>query len=263
MNRRTEPPQPKTRARGRGNALLHVPPLAGAVPSEQGAEAARRSLIRLRLDLHDGPMQDLASVGFALAALQRELQELAADTTAVQGHLGEVKRRLGDVERALRAVAGGGNEFHATRIVDLVHAEIARFEQWNGARVDVRLSGDVEPATDSQRIALQRVLREALTNIARHADATEVEVELFEAGDSVCLRVHDNGRGCDPAAATGNGTGRRRLGLAGMRERLELLDGSLSFRSAPGGPTTLTATVQRWRPGQAEGPAGDGGSRKR
>ncbi len=245
-----------TRARGHhATRLVGVPPLPGTSSPDSAAEAARRSLVRLRLDLHDGPMQDLTAVGFALAALQRELDAVPADTSAALARLEEVKQRLGEIERALRAVAGGGNEFHATRIADLARAEIARFEQWNSARVELELSGDVEPATDSQRIVLQRVLREALTNIARHADATEVHVALFELDDTVCLRVHDNGRGCDPADASRSGDGRARLGLSGMRERLELLDGTLSFSSAPGGPTTVTATVRRWRPGEPQGPA--------
>jgi signal transduction histidine kinase len=232
--------------RGRGTRLLSVPPLAGTAADER--EAAQRTLIRLRLDLHDGPMQDLTAVGLALAALQRELDALAADTSAAQRRLDEVKRQLCDVERALRAAAGGGSEFHSTRVVDLVHAEIARFEQWNTARVELAVDGDVEPATDSQRIALQRVLREALTNVARHADATDVRVELFEAGDAVCLRVADDGRGCEPGDASATRNGRRPLGLTGMRERLQLLDGTLEFESAPGGPTVVTATVKRWRP---------------
>ncbi len=247
--------QANARARGRhATRLVGVPPLPGTASPDSAAEAARRSLVRLRLDLHDGPMQDLAAVGFALSALQRELEALPGDTAAARGQLEEVKRQLGEVERALRSVAGGGSEFHASRIVDLVRAEIARFEQWNSARVDLELSGDVEPATNSQRIVLQRVLREALTNIARHADATEVQVALFETDDTVCLRIHDDGRGFDPVEASSSPDGRTRLGLSGMRERLELLDGTLSFSSAPGGPTTVTATVRRWRPGEPELP---------
>lgn len=259
--------QSKTRARGRGTRLVDVPPLEGveapaAPAAPPGNEASRRSLIRLRLDLHDGPMQDLTAVGFALAALQQELEALAADTSAAQRHLTEVKHQLGEVERALRTVAGGGSEFHATTIVDLVHAEIARFEQWNGATVELRLDGNVEPATDSQRIALQRVLREALTNVARHADAANVRVELFEDDDAVCLRVVDDGRGCEPAEAARR-DGDRRLGLNGMRERLALLDGTLSFASAPGGPTVLTAVVKRWHPRHVSHDGSGAGRRNR
>lgn len=247
-----------TRARGHGTRLVNLPPLTAAAPASE-SEAARRSLIRLRLDLHDGPMQDLTAVGFVLASLQRELDRIDGDTSAAQELLDEVRRQLGEVERTLRSVAEGEHEFELRRIVDVVDAEVTRFTQWNGARVQVDLSGDIEPETDSQRIALQRVLREALTNVARHAHATEVKVEVFELDEAVGLRVEDNGRGCDPATASSSGDGHG-LGLAGMRERLELLGGSLSFTSVPGGPTTVTATVKRWRPQRADrSPVDDAG----
>lgn len=252
--------RPTKRARAYVRRLPNLPPLGATAGTE--LDAARRSLIRLRLDLHDGPMQDLTAVGFTLGSLQRELDALAADTSAAQRQLDEVRRQLGEVEHALRAVAGGGDEPLSESIVDLVQTEVARFAQWNGARVEIQLSGEVEPETDSQRIALQRVLREALTNVARHANASEVQVELFEDEGAVGLRVRDDGRGCDPALATRDGDGRR-LGLAGMRERLELLGGSLSFTSAPGGPTIVTATVKRWRPPAAERLSADGRRRDR
>jgi signal transduction histidine kinase len=223
-----------------------------SLPAETTADgdwnAAARRLIRLRLDLHDGPMQDLVACGFALDLLRRELEGLPADTAAARRQLDGAMRQLGEVERALRSLAADGRNDAAHSIVDVVDNEIARFAQWNGARVELDVAGDVEPATDSQRIALQSVLREALTNIARHADATEVRVEMFEANDIIYLRIRDNGKGCDPVDVDLDIDGRSHLGLAGMRERLELLDGSLVFASRPGGPTTVTAALKRWRP---------------
>jgi len=223
---------------------LHVP-RAGARTHD---DPATRRLIRLRLDLHDGPMQDLVACGFALDLIRRELDALPVDTASARGRLEGAMRQLGEVERSLRSFAADGERVQTSSIVDVVDNEIARFAQWNGARVELDIAGDVEPATASQRIALQSVLREALTNIARHADATEVRVELFEASGVIYLRVRDNGNGCDPSVAGLDADGRCHLGLAGMRERLELLDGSLVFSSRPGGPTTVTAALKRWHP---------------
>jgi signal transduction histidine kinase len=193
-------------------------------------------------------MQDLVAAGFAVGLLQREIEDLPADTSSALRQLDAVKRQLGEVERALRSVVTNSSENDKSSLVDLVHDEIAHFGRWNGARVEVEVAGEVEPATDSQRIALQRVLREALANVARHADATEVRVELLEDDEVIYLRVRDNGKGCDPAALPHHPDGRARLGLAGMYERLELLDGTLTFSTRPGGPTTVTAALKRWRP---------------
>jgi signal transduction histidine kinase len=223
-------------------------PAARASATAQNEPAALRRLIRLRLDLHDGPMQDLVACGFELDLLRRELDALQVDTSEARRALENAMRQLGEIERALRSFAADRTTVEPTSIVDVVDNEIARFAQWNGARVELELTGDVEPATDSQRIALQSVLREALTNIARHADATEVRVELYEADGVIYLSVRDNGKGCEPAAAGLDADGRAHLGLAGMQERLELLDGTLIFPSRPGGPTTVTAALRRWHP---------------
>ena len=211
-------------------------------------DATKRRLIRLRLDLHDGPMQDLVAAGFGLGLLEREIQALQGDTGPALRQLDAVKRQLGEVEHALRSVVTDRSDVDESSLVELVHDEIARFSRWNGARVELEVAGQVEPSTDSQRIALQRVLREALANVARHAEATQVRVELLEDDDVIYLRIRDNGKGCDPAALPKNADGRARLGLAGMHERLELLDGTLSFSTRPGGPTTVTAATRRWRP---------------
>ena len=121
------------------------------------------------------------------------------------------------------------------------------------ALVELEIVDAVQPDTDSQRIALQRVLREALTNVQRHAEATSVRVELFDVEGGFCLRVRDDGKGCDPAYDDG----RVRHGLSGMRERLELLGGSLDFDSRPGGPTVVTAVLRRWHPTARNGSSGD------
>jgi len=102
----------------------------------------------------------------------------------------------------------------------------------------------LETDTDSQRIALHRVLREALTNVSRHANASKVVVRLYEEGDVIYLQVADDGDGFEARPIRRRSAG---IGLRGMRERLRLLGGSLQIDSRPGGPTTITAAVHRWR----------------
>ena len=156
---------------------------------------------------------------------------------------------LGEIERALRSLIADGDGFAPPSVADMVHKEVARFEERSMARVELDLAATIQPDTDSQRIVLQRVLREALTNIARHAEASQVRVELFGVPRGICLRVHDDGRGCGRAPDDG----RVHRGLSGMRERLELLGGSLAFDSRPGGPTTVTAVLKRWHPSRQNG----------
>jgi signal transduction histidine kinase len=85
-------------------------------------------------------------------------------------------------------------------------------------------------------LALYRAVQEALANVVRHANATRVEVTLRVAGDALTVNVQDNGRGL-AAHATAERSG---LGLAGMRERLAALHGSLTLTSLDDGGASLT-----------------------
>jgi signal transduction histidine kinase len=82
-------------------------------------------------------------------------------------------------------------------------------------------------------------VQEALTNVARHAQASHVGVLLECRGGRLVVIVEDDGVGCDPQTALQSG----RLGLLGMRERAEMLGGSLELESTPGAGTTLFVEV--------------------
>ncbi len=85
------------------------------------------------------------------------------------------------------------------------------------------------------KIGLLRTLQEALSNATRHGRGQGVEVRLIATADSLRLTVSDRGPGFDPASAARSD----RLGLAGMRERAELLSGTFEIESAPGAGTSL------------------------
>jgi signal transduction histidine kinase len=204
-----------------------------------------RGLARLSLDLHDGPIQDLAAVGFSLDRLRQELEAVPGDTSILLMQIDGIVEQLAVVELALRSVVErGAPESPVSTLATLVEDEVARFASLDGATVDLRLDAAVEPATDSQLIALHRVLREALTNVHKHAQATHVEIDLYLSGDVIHLEVTDDGVGFDPARRKRGGG----FGLDGMQARLRLLGSDFSVASRPGGPTTVAAAVRRWRP---------------
>jgi signal transduction histidine kinase len=100
---------------------------------------------------------------------------------------------------------------------------------------------------------LYRVVQEALTNVLKHASATQVNVVLQQQLDQVQMTVEDNGQGLPPETAQGRG----RLGLLGMRERVVLVGGTLELESSAGEGTTLFVRVPLPpATGQAEGEAG-------
>ncbi|HEX6387098.1 MAG TPA: GAF domain-containing sensor histidine kinase, partial [Anaerolineae bacterium] len=108
----------------------------------------------------------------------------------------------------------------------------------NRAHLSIEYEGaPLPPLPGSRAIALYRVAQEALTNVARHADASEVQVAVDYDAGSIALAVKDNGRGFNLRASK-NG-----IGLSGMRERMELFGGRLEVNTAPGQGTEIVATL--------------------
>jgi two-component system, NarL family, sensor histidine kinase UhpB len=108
----------------------------------------------------------------------------------------------------------------------------------SGLRIERRFADDLPPLSDEAELAVYRVAQESLTNVARHARASCVEVVLEPGVDSVVLRVVDDGRGMDDAAVL-NGHG----GLRGMRERAVLVGGALAVKRAREGGVEVRLEV--------------------
>jgi signal transduction histidine kinase len=104
------------------------------------------------------------------------------------------------------------------------------------AEIDQRFTPEFE-------IAVFRVVQEAITNIARHAEAETVLIECEPSGGDLVIDIEDDGRGFDPGAVTTSGDTQRGLGLLGMRERVELVGGTVRIDSAPGRGTHVSVRV--------------------
>ena len=170
-------------------------------------EAERR---RIASGLHDEVGQVLTGV----------LLRLDDDETkqAVRQALEEVRR----IARELRP-----EMLEQLGLVSALTELSRRFADSSGVRVDRNFATDLPPLSDDAELAVYRVAQESLTNIARHADASRVEIALQPGAESVVLRVADDGRGIPgPDASALNGTS----GLRGMRERALLVGGALAIK---------------------------------
>jgi two-component system sensor histidine kinase UhpB len=181
-------------------------------------EDERRVLAR---ELHDELGQSITAVK-AVAASLGPGQGAATITQIANQMYGVVRGML----RRLRPVLL--DEFGLVRALENL------IDGWNERHPDVfcrlAVDGRLDDLGDSIDISIYRVVQECLTNVAKHAAASEVEIELGRvADDRVRLRVRDNGVGFSPGAAPPRG-----LGLLGMRERIEALQGSLSIETSPG-----------------------------
>jgi signal transduction histidine kinase len=220
--------------------------LVPASTEEDAADALRRRLRRLALDVHDGPMQSLIGVGLGLGGLRKRLAAAALSTQDAAGELEQMVSELLNAERGMRDLITSLESAGKTDLdsfESIATAEVERFKGICTAATELDVSDGVWPDSHSQEIAVRAVLREALNNVAQHAHARRVCVRL-DADDAVIrLEVADDGDGFDPGAVDAD-----RIGLASMRERLQLLGGQLALESKPGGPTRMRATLYRWRP---------------
>lgn len=209
----------------------------------QAQEEERR---RVALELHDESSQNLTALLVHTEILQQSLAALpAAALTSeardqVRAGLQQLTRLTQTTLESIRALA---LQLRPAVLDDLGLLSALRWLA-EDCRERLHLSVDLRldalsgvPYPPLYEITLFRVAQESLTNVARHAQADAVSIELTQSATQVVLRVHDNGQGY-------SGEQRRTgLGIGGMRERLALLNGSLSLRSEPGQGTTVLAQL--------------------
>lgn len=205
-----------------------------AARRQSAAEAER---VRIARELHDVLAHSLsqisvqAGVGLHLFESQpeRARESLAAIKTTSNQALEEVRGVLGFL-RAEGEPAARSPEPDLERLPSLV----ASFVQAGLAvRLDNRLPDGIPSAG---QLAIFRIVQESLTNAGRHAQASQVSVVLEDDGGDHLVTITDDGRGGDPEAEQGRG-------LVGMRERAELLGGTLEAGSLPGGGFRVRARI--------------------
>ena len=207
-------------------------------------EGLRRQLVRLACDVHDGPLQSLTAAGYGVRDLQRRLAEAGElGAEAILAELDTIVARLAGTESGLRTLIGLLEQRHldGATVGELLEPEIEAFERQCPIHVSVRAPMALQPDSHSQGLAIRSVVREALTNIAKHARADHVQIRMEAGPAGILLEIEDDGSGFDFDGVRGDA-----LGLAGMRQRIELLGGELDILTRPGGPTVVTARLERW-----------------
>ena len=189
---------------------------------------------RLAHALHDDVTQRLALLAIDAGRREKGL----GDTVAGQA-MRSIRHDLVQLSEDVHALSYA---LHPAILEDLglieaLKAECARFGAVEGIPTRFRATDGVHEPTRALSLCLYRVAQEALRNVSRHSSARSVEVELRAVGGGLELAVQDNGVGFDPTQKQG----RPSLGLAGMRQRLSLVDGELLIDSAPGGGTSIVA----------------------
>jgi PAS domain S-box-containing protein len=193
---------------------------------------------RVAREIHD-------QLGQALTAIKIDLSSLAHELPAGEGpQSNRASSLLKLVEESIRTVRRISTELRPGMLDDL--GLVATIE-WAGedfqARTGTTCRMDLpqeDIAIDPERAtAIFRIFQETLTNVARHADASEVKVRLAKEGGELTLEVHDNGKGISKDTLASG----KSLGILGMRERAMLLGGELTIGGTPGNGTTVSVRI--------------------
>jgi signal transduction histidine kinase len=208
--------------------------VAAAEGLRRAVEAQEAERARVARELHDESGQVLTALALHLRALEDDVGP------------GDVRERIAEMRRSLASASSGLREL-ATRLrpsaveeqglEDAIEEQAARLRR-EGIRVDVDLRGLGADLSGELQTVLFRVVQESLTNVARHSGAEGASVVVSAREGMLRLMVEDDGRGFDTAAPSG------RLGLAGIRERVELLGGRLRIESSLDGGTAVVVDLQ-------------------
>jgi len=201
-------------------------------------EEERKEISR---DLHDEIAQVLAGINVRLAALKKMAQKGVYDI----GERVDETQKL--VEQSVEAVHRFAVRLRPSLLDDLglvpsIRSYIKDISERKDINIRFKAGKDVEVLDNLQRTALYRVTQEALTNVIRHSRAENVNVSLQKLSTGIRLKIHDDGKGFDPKRIL-NSMSHRRLGILGMRERVEMLGGKFSIVSTSAKGTTVTANM--------------------
>ena len=196
--------------------------------------AAMEERNRLARDLHDGVKQQVFATTMQLGAARALIEE---DPETAQKHLDQAEQltrqtqtELAEIIRELRPATLG-----ISGLIPAIDEQLVAWSRLNYISVSIqvkaarRLSSEIEQC-------LFRVTQEALSNIARHSQATQIEFEIIYDDDNVALSISDNGKGFDVTFVEDKG-----VGFRSMRERIQDLGGEFRIESSHGHGTRLTA----------------------
>jgi two-component system, NarL family, sensor histidine kinase UhpB len=189
---------------------------------------------RLARDLHDEVNQALTAILLRLQAVSQDAPPAVADELAEVRRL--VNQAMDELLRLARQLRPTALDDHG--LYSAIEGQVRRFSAQTGIDADLRVEGPPAELDADSETAVFRIAQEALANVARHAAASAVDVEVESIGQTgFALTVRDDGRGFTPGRADGG------LGLNGMAERARLVGGDLAIDSRPGGGTSVSLRV--------------------
>jgi nitrate/nitrite-specific signal transduction histidine kinase len=212
---------------------------------ETGQIAVMEERNRIAREIHDTLAQGFTGIILQLEAAEQSLEQ--NNITEVLQHLNKARSLArGSLTEARRSVWNLRPEaLEKLSFTDAIRQEVVKFSQTSGTPADVKIIGISHDLPADEQTALLRICQEALTNIRKHAKATQVNVELNFDKSSVILSIRDNGRGFDSTIepTVTSEVKRHGFGLISMRERAKSVGGEFEAQSEQGKGTLIRISV--------------------
>ncbi len=209
--------------------------------SDQILHAQEEERKRISRELHDEVGQALTAINIHLAMLQSKVSKspelLRKQIGDTQNLVGQTMERVRRFARELRP-----DLLDELGLVPALRSCLKAFAERTGINVRFRASADAECLDDRQKTVVYRVTQESLTNVAKHARASQVTVTLSRLKNAVRVCVKDNGTAFAVARQLSS-NGKNGLGLLGMQERARLVNGRFGITSIPGRGTSVSVEI--------------------
>lgn len=222
-----------------------VEPPRGRESSRRLLEVAEREVGRIILDIHDGPVQNIFAALSQLNIVQRtltrrcgsdaadEVERIRQSIVLLESSLNEIRTFMGLFRPP---------EFERRTLLSLLDGLVIQHEELTGSSVSFTVHGTIPEVSLPVKIGLYRVLQQALSNSSRHSQVNEHFVSLMCEGQTIRLEVSDHGVGFNVVEVLEQRS-ELHFGLAGMRERVEILGGTFEIESSTGTGTQVRVAV--------------------
>jgi len=213
-------------------------------PSRDILSVLEEELNRIVLDVHDGPVQSLFAALSLLAQIQHDLKSDSPDLNRLDSGVNQVSSMIEAALHEIKFFLGTFRSpgFKERPLDKVIRSLIIQHEDWTGQTIELEVEELPQDVTLPVKIALYRIVQEALSNGSRHSGSDYQYVKLWTEGDTICLKVADDGKGFIPTDLQ-MGDLETHIGLRGMRERVALVDGTFKLNSEIGKGTSIEVRV--------------------
>lgn len=217
--------------------------------SERNMKEFSRKLLDIRekekkelsIDLHDEVGSMIVAMSMQLNNVENNISD--KDIQSALKNIKETRSVLKTALKKLKGIASGLMPPHLDTVgfPDVLKDYVSNIAGQADFKIDLDIDVGKRKINEGMSIVLYRVTQEALNNIIKHADAKRVVIKLYFQKNSLNFHISDNGRGFDSESS--RRTGRLKMGIWGMRERIESLGGRFILKSKPGKGTTIKVSI--------------------